>query len=327
MSNRTDKPKKSVAQLVTMMRDEKGITFNLISESDAAYYLAYVNNYMRTASYRKNYTKYQGGINDGKYENLDFAYLKELSTIDMYLRFLINEMCLDIEHALKVMLIRDIENDSETDGYDIVVDFLDDNQKVRKSIENTITSLFTGELIQKYFTISSSEENDTRKIVYKIEKYDDCPVWVLVELLSYGDFLRFYRKYYGKSEPIKYNLLQLVRSLRNGTAHNNCMISDLRRNASFPPAEIKEFAKKIPAISKTQRQKNLSSRPMLEFITMLYVYDRVVTDKVKQHHVDELKMLFTDRMTKRRNYFEKNELIKNNYKFALHVINVLFDQA
>lgn len=66
MSNRTDKPKKSVAQLVTMMRDEKGITFNLISESDAAYYLAYVNNYMRTASYRKNYTKYQGGSNDGQ---------------------------------------------------------------------------------------------------------------------------------------------------------------------------------------------------------------------------------------------------------------------
>lgn len=44
MSNRTDKPKKSVAQLVTMMRDEKGITFNLISENDAAYYLAHFIN-------------------------------------------------------------------------------------------------------------------------------------------------------------------------------------------------------------------------------------------------------------------------------------------
>lgn len=35
----------------------------------------------KMSSYRKNYTKIQGGKNDGKYERLDFAYLKELSTI------------------------------------------------------------------------------------------------------------------------------------------------------------------------------------------------------------------------------------------------------
>ena len=46
----------------------------------------------------------------GKYVNLDFAYLVELSTLDMYFRRLIVGMCLDIEHVLKTRLMRDITN-------------------------------------------------------------------------------------------------------------------------------------------------------------------------------------------------------------------------
>lgn len=89
MSNRINKPKLTSRQIVDMMRDEKGITFNYVSEDEAVSYLKNINNYMRTASYRKNYTKVQGGKNDGKYERLDFAYLKELSTIDMHFRFIL----------------------------------------------------------------------------------------------------------------------------------------------------------------------------------------------------------------------------------------------
>ena len=82
MSNRKDKPKRSSHELVEMLRDEKGIRFERMNEAEAERYLTERNNYLRTASYRKNYEKHATGDNVGKYIQLDFAYLVELSKLD-----------------------------------------------------------------------------------------------------------------------------------------------------------------------------------------------------------------------------------------------------
>lgn len=131
----------------------KGITFKYISEADAEKYLSNINNYMRTAAYRKNYQKHAKGIHSGKYIDLDFSYLQELSTLDMHFRFIVTKMCLDIEHALKVQMIKDIENDPSTDGYGIVDTFLSQNDYIVRKLEATSSSPFTSDLIRKYFTI------------------------------------------------------------------------------------------------------------------------------------------------------------------------------
>lgn len=110
--------------LVAKMRDEKGITFKYVTEEKAEAYLTDINNYLRTAAYRQNYSKYTRGVNTGKYINLDFTYLQEMSTVDMHFRFLINRMCLDIEQALKVKLVKDVSNDANADAYKIVENFL-----------------------------------------------------------------------------------------------------------------------------------------------------------------------------------------------------------
>ena len=55
----------------------------------------------------------------------------------MHLRFIITDMRLDVEHAMKVQMIKDIENDTTTDGDDIVYDFLSSNAHTRNSIEST----------------------------------------------------------------------------------------------------------------------------------------------------------------------------------------------
>ena len=55
--HRNDKPKISACDLVKKLKDEKGIKFNITNETDAAEYIKNINNYLRTASYRKNYVK------------------------------------------------------------------------------------------------------------------------------------------------------------------------------------------------------------------------------------------------------------------------------
>ena len=107
--NRTDKPKMTSKALVDKLRDEKGVSFKYVTEDNAEKYLAQINNYLRTASYRKNYQKYLNGPSKGKYIDLDFAYLQELSTVDMHLRNLVTKMCIDIEHDLKVLLLENLE--------------------------------------------------------------------------------------------------------------------------------------------------------------------------------------------------------------------------
>lgn len=326
MPNKTEKPKQTAKQLIRKMVN-KGITFNYISDSDVENYLSNINNYLRTASYRKNYQKYQRGKNSGKYIHLDFSYLQELSTIDMHFRFLVSKMCLDIEHALKVHMLKDIELDHSTDGYDIVSDFLSQNQYIISKLEAISTSPYTANLIKKYFTLQSSYNTAKRKVIHTIVNYNDCPAWVLLETLSFGDLIKFYAFYYKvpSSTIISPQIINLVKSLRNGAAHNNCILADLTSGSSkAPPKEIHHAIKKISSISTTQRKKKLLCRSMLEFVSLLYVYKLVVSENVKYHRINELKSLFLERMKQKKTFFRDNELIKSNYAFARKVINDFF---
>lgn len=327
MGNRNEKPKQTAQQLVEKMKIKKGITFQYTSEIEAEYYLANVNNYFRTAAYRKNYQKYAKGMKKGKYICLDFAYLQELSTIDMHFRFIVSKMCLDIEHDLKVKILKDIEENQLTDGYEIVKNFLSQNTYIIAKLEANSVSPFTSDLIHKYFIVQHKYDTEKRKDINKIVVYDDCPVWVLLELLTFGDFIKFYEFYYSSESyfPIPIPIINLAKSLRNGVAHNNCILSDLKHGTSRAPEKISREISKIKTINSNQRQKKLSCRPMLEFICLLYVYKIVVSDKVKHYRVEELKKLFFERMIQKKDFFINNALIKSNYEFACKIILAFFE--
>ena len=70
----------------------------------------YNNYYFKLKAYAQNYTKYSKVDMRDKYINLDFAYLVELSSLDMYFRRVIVGLCLDIEHVIKTRFMRDITN-------------------------------------------------------------------------------------------------------------------------------------------------------------------------------------------------------------------------
>ena len=86
-----DKPRLSLDEQIQHLKD-KGILFNIMDEESAKQYLKYNNNYYKLTSFRKNYDKHPGGKNEGKYINLEFAYLVDVSIIDMRLRYRQYEM-------------------------------------------------------------------------------------------------------------------------------------------------------------------------------------------------------------------------------------------
>lgn len=322
MSNRIDKPMRSPTDLVTMLKDEKGITFSHMDTTEAEAYLSDRNNYLRTACYRKNYDKHQTGANKGKYIQLDFMYLVELSRLDMYLRSHLLQMCIDIEHALKVAVISDIEKNPAEDGYTVVDSFLAQNPDVIDSISKKVDSVFTGDLITKYFDLCYvfDSKGNVRTEILNV----DCPIWVLVEVLAFKDFMRFLKFYtglYPGRMNVNHKFLNTVRNLRNACAHNNCILTSLRPGATQPTAVVSQRVASIATIAKEERKNKLSCRPLFEVVCLLMEYETWVSEQLRKRRLDALKEFAHGRLVRNEDYFSGNQVISTSVAFLQKIID------
>ena len=95
-----------------------------------------------------------------KYYNLDFAYLVELSKLDAYIRKVILDLSLDVEHYLKVRLMNDLSNNSEEDGYNIVKLFLEYHPNAKADIVGKVDKYsFCADLAEKHLNELQEVEN------------------------------------------------------------------------------------------------------------------------------------------------------------------------
>ena len=295
---------------------KKGITFNYCAESEAKEFLKKNNNYFRVSAYRKMYDHYPSGENKGKYRDLDFQYLRELSTIDMHLRFLIIKMCLDIEHYLKIDLLAKAESVND-DGYESIDKFFSDSkyQYIKKNIYYKRNATYCGDLINYCFEFD--DDNET------ISNYSKCRLWDFLECITFGDFLKFY-EYYHKEHNIenKYEkLIPSIKSLRNACAHNNCILSQLRKSDCMPNKQISNFISGIYGISPSVRRLRLKSRVIYEIVCLIYVYKELTPETIKKHRFRELNSFVNGRMVKNKQYFENQQIIKSSYSFFKKIID------
>ena len=319
------KPMMNVESLITHSKD-KGIKFEIMSEDDAKAYLSKNNNYFKLTSYRKNYSKVTDGPRAGQYDKLDFAHLIELARIDVEIRHILLKMCLDIEHFLKVKLIKAVESNMDSgsgeDGYKIVTDYLTDIGTM--DLEKRVSSISqrAGSLSRKM--------NQNRKNPYcdgLMEKYHgEMPIWVLVEIISFGyleDLINYYSYSTGWPTPVDSKSLDRVRQIRNAAAHNNCIINDLNASETDnkTPRFITQFISRA-GIGKNMRAKKLSNRRINQIVHLLYVYDKVVTsDNTRTLRLQELKDLLNKRIVEHKDYFLHNSLLTSTHDFFNRLVS------
>ena len=305
MEEQNEKLKLTIEEQIGDM-ESKNIKFELYSVDDAKKFLKYNNYYFKLKSYAKNYN-----INPQtkKYYNLDFAYLVELSKLDMYIRKIILELSLDVEHYLKVRLMNDLSNNSEEDGYNIVRLFLQYHPNALGDIQNKV---------DKYTFCSNLAE----KHLNEYKEAENLAVWNIVELLSFGNFMELYELYYQTYPSFNYSdYLKSIKFIRNAAAHNNCILSSLRK-----PNSIKKFSKtkklanilgKIPEFRELPSKDAMMKNPVIhDFVALLFVYNDVMkvsaTKEIRNKKMQEICFQFCDdggRIRKNKTYFEKNPKI------------------
>ena len=302
------KAKLNIEQQIQHMK-EKGILFNIVKENEARDFLENHTYYFKVRAYAKNFEQYIKGENKGRYINLEFAYLQELSKIDAELRYYIMKVCLDLEHFLKVKLLNDFNN-SEDEGYKVIDIFYRENPDMKERIAHKGGNAVCYDLIEKY--------------------KDDFAIWNIVEVLSFGDFITlfklFYRQYPELNEKNICNMLFPIKLLRNGAAHNNCLINSLGKpykikiESNLPLNGI--VAQLSDDIKRDSRREKMKNPVIHDFVALLYLYDDIIPlDKYKKKRFKELANLFNSRMVEHKDYFEKNDIIKSSYSFAKKIVD------
>ena len=304
------KPLLTTNQLLTHLQ-KKGVKFQLITLNDAETFLTTHNNYFRTAAYRKNFEKYNGGKKDGQYIDLDFAMLKDLCEIDAQIRQTAVVMALDIERCVRVKLLNEAEKHGE-DGYAIVADYrasLSQNgiERLDKELERNRNNPYCGGIIDKY--------------------NNSYAIWAFVEVISFGTLIDFYRfcadRYSDKTMRNYFYLLVSVKGLRNAAAHNNCIIHNMHLSDRKHKPDF-QLLQKIQPINKETRNKHLQSERMLQFVTLLYSYTLFVPGTDEQTKIKAMLNGLLLRMFLHIDYYKKHTLIQAKFEFIKKVVDILY---
>lgn len=306
------KPMLSTNEQIERLK-EKGITFNLISEHDAAEYLRSNNYYFKLSAYRRNYDKREGGPRSGQYIDLDFAYLRDLAIIDMTLRYTLVQLSLDIEHYIKLDLLRRAEDHHE-DGYVLFSDFVASLEPERavhlcSELERNSGAIFCKDLYEKY--------------------RNSIPVWVFLEMSSFGWLVSFYgfcaNRYRDPEMSDLQYLLTPCKSIRNAAAHSSCILNDLRPNTAKHPIRrpVLEGLQSIDISASTRRRKLTNAR-IQQIVTLLYVYKRIVTSSGMYAKTCDLLQKFSLRMERNIDYYNSNEMVQSSILFLTTVFRGWF---
>ncbi|MDF7663854.1 Abi family protein [Bifidobacterium sp. ESL0763] len=203
-----DKPIIDVDAQIEVLRSH-GVAFRRCSVESAKEFLKYHTYFFKLKAFDKEFHKNARGI----YDNLDFADLKELSTLDYQIRRFVLMRSGEIEHAMKTRFNLLLMG-TAMDGYELTEAFEASEKHFYRIRFHTPFSLH-----------NAMNKNGYNQ--WMIEKYSShIPPWVVWETCPFYLNIAFYRYFLKKSRynDIIFTTLDGVRHLRNAAAHHNCLL-------------------------------------------------------------------------------------------------------
>lgn len=300
--------------------EDKNVQFNIMSKEEAREYLQNNTYYFKLKSYEKSF---EFNVSKNQYINLEFAYLVELSKLDMYLRELIIRISLHTEHFLKVKLIDDLTKNEKEDGYHVVRELFSKYPFVVDHINQKKYNSACADLIHKY-------ENNWA-------------AWNLIEVLSFGDFIKLYELYYllypEQVNEVASDLIWPLKFIRNASAHNNCLLNTLRkpyvythlydkkRRTIIVNKRLVSLLSSVPTITKNNRKKKITNPVIHDFMASLFLFDEICTSQVfKMKIFTEVKEFVDGRLIENKEFFNFDNVFTTIYDFIRNVVDYLYEK-
>lgn len=292
----------------------KGVTFDLCTEDEAAAYLTDRTYFFKLYAYRTLFERRVGGPRDGQYVNLDFGHLKLLASLDRTLRYALLPMTLDVEHFARVKLVREVTEREGEDGYSIVSDHLAAlNHKQRNRRTGEVGAL--------------SEDAYCSALVEKYTLPDDMPLWVYLELVSFGSFISIYlfcaERWGDRAMREEYFQLRQSKAARNAFAHSSNVINGFANAASAVDTNASVMRALAEAgISHRVRSAKMRNPRLQQIATLLYLHSQIVPEGTSRSRAQaDIARLETEMRTVLA-ALPENDAIRSSFGFLM----TLFDK-
>ena len=310
------KPLLTVEEQIEHLRS-KGVAFELCSEEDAAEYLSERTYFFKIAAYRALFDKRVGGPHDGQYANLDFGHLKTLASLDRDLRYALLPLTLDVEHAARTKLVRTVTERDGEDGYAVVRDYmasLNHNERRRREGEVGMmgNDLFCGDLVRKYGGSPA-----------------DMPIWVLMELFSFGSFINLYlfcAERWGDRKMVhEHYMLRQAKSVRNACAHSSDILNGIATvdTRIYADAAIMAALAEI-GLSHRVRTAKMKNPRIRQITTLLYLHVELVACGSGKRRASANLTELKKRMSSTAGLIPSSDVIQSSFAFLETLIDSWF---
>ncbi len=312
-------PLLSVDEQVAQLR-RQGVAFDLCPEDEARAYLSDRTYYFKLRSYRTLFDRRVGGARDGQYVGLDFGHLRALASLDRDLRYTLLPLTLDVEHAARAKLMRNVTERPGEDGYSACADYMaslnhDERRRRRGDVGMLKRDVYCRGLLEKYGDDPAA-----------------MPVWVLLELFSFGSFTGFYlfcaNRWDDRGMRNEHYMLRQAQYVRNACAHSSNMVNGFGPSAEgdteIETNNVVERALAKTNLSHRVRTSKMKNPRLRQIATLLYLHSRLVIKGTSRRRAVADMQGLKSKMEALLETLSANDAVRSSLDFLMALIDSWF---